>query len=635
MAQPNIIFSGSLELLASHLVAHRLFPAAAVILCRARPLAFESFISQTRSVLSEIYPPAEKDLVENIRRIEPDEPCVATEVWHFADVLTDERVEFANLANTLRNSGVETLNYVAIPYCGARDSDWVMWRSPTSKEPVDLSSIEVPNCRVFTTSMTISSSAAGGREGFLYFLNTLFALKTEIEERLPDYFEYQALRCRATADATINVIPVQHAARTILSLAKEAPSGRYIVTSPQSYHLTNVLERVGVAYNLSLLPEENPEALNAVDALFDLRLMGFAQRLAVPANEDGRSQTHLEDQNPVMPEAELEQLFDDVYRRQSEAAKEFCRRANDLGSTLIKKQIEFHGHDLVYHSSGAGEKTIVLLNAIGQGPQYWLRLIELLRPRFRVLIWDLRGIHVPPRPSGISDHANDLEAILDHEGVSECHIVAWCTGPKLAVKYYLRHPESVCSMVFLNTTVKCLGSPAELDTKYERDFEPLCRVLDQRPSMAESIRSSLSNSSQADIDLSALALGEDVSEAVLRLTNVDLRTHVLHPFSDATALLNYVQQVKDFWNYDIRPKAPDVHVPVLLVSSEHDRVAAPAASEAVATLFPSGKRVHIQGATHYFLYDRADVTAHLIKNFLEDAETTRAQTEEVAAVTMA
>jgi pimeloyl-ACP methyl ester carboxylesterase len=616
MAQPNIIFSGSLGLLASHLVAHRLFPPA-VVLCRAGPLAFESFVSQTRSV-------AEKHVIDNIRRIELDELCQATEVWYFADVLTDEQTEFASLANTLRDSGAETLSYVATPYCAARASDWITWRSPPSRE---LSSIEVPNCRVFTTSMTISPSAAGGREGFLYFLGTLFDLKTEIEERLPDYFEYQALRCRAEADATINLIPIEQAAETILTLAKDAPSGRYVVASPQSHHLTDVLERVGVAYNLSLLAEENPEALNTVDALFDLRLMGFAERLAITANED--SPTHLNDQT------DLEQLFDIIYQQQSKTAKVFRRRANDLGSTLSKKQIEFNGYDLVYHSSGAGEKTIVLLNAIGQGPQYWLRLTELLRQRFRVLIWDLRGIHVPPHPSGISDHANDLEAILEHEGVTECHIVAWCTGPKLAAEYYQRHPEAVRSMVFLNTTVKCLGSPAELDTTYERDFEPLCKVLDQRPSMAESIRSSLSKSGQADIDPAALASGEDVSEAVLRLINSDLRSHVLHPFSDATALLHYIQQVKNFWSHDIRPKAPDVRVPVLLVSAEYDRVAAPEASEAVASLFPFCKWIHIPKATHYFLYDRADATAQMIAEHFEDAETTKARTEEIAAATIA
>src|SRR6185295_10984997 len=103
---------------------------------------------------------------------------------------------------------------------------------------------------------------------------------------------------------------------------------------------------------------------------------------AIPANAD--SPTQLDDQT------DLEQLFDIIYQQQSKTAKVFRRRANDLGSTLIKKQIEFNGYDLVYYSSGAGEKTIALLNAIGQGPQYWLRLTELLRQRFRVLIWDLR-----------------------------------------------------------------------------------------------------------------------------------------------------------------------------------------------------------------------------------------------------
>jgi len=64
-------------------------------------------------------------------------------------------------------------------------------------------------------------------------------------------------------------------------------------------------------------------------------------------------------------------------------------------------------------------------------------------------------------------------------------------------------------------------------------------------------------------------------------------------------------------------------VPVLFVSSQFDRIAAPAASEAAAPLFPNGRGLRVPGATHYFLYDRPDVTAELIEAFFENPEAIR------------
>ena len=72
----------------------------------------------------------------------------------------------------------------------------------------------------------------------------------------------------------------------------------------------------------------------------------------------------------------------------------------------------------------------------------------------------------------------------------------------------------------------------------------------------------------------------------------------------------------DFWRYDINDVASQVDVPILLLSSEYDRIASPKASEWAHGLFPRARLVHAPGATHYFLYDRADVVARMIEWFV-------------------
>ena len=108
----------------------------------------------------------------------------------------------------------------------------------------------------------------------------------------------------------------------------------------------------------------------------------------------------------------------------------------------------------------------------------------------------------------------------------------------------------------------------------------------------------------------------DESEAVLAAMNRDLRMPVLRPFRDANSTLRFARQMIDFWHHDVDDIADQVDVPILIFASEYDRIAAPEASEWAHELFPRARLIHAPGATHYFLYDRADVVARMIEWFV-------------------
>jgi pimeloyl-ACP methyl ester carboxylesterase len=74
----------------------------------------------------------------------------------------------------------------------------------------------------------------------------------------------------------------------------------------------------------------------------------------------------------------------------------------------------------------------------------------------------------------------------------------------------------------------------------------------------------------------------------------------------------------DFWANDSRQKAARVTIPVLLIGAEYDQIISPASSEMGAGLFPVAWHVHLTGATHYFLYDRAEMLSGLLKTFFEN-----------------
>lgn len=264
---------------------------------------------------------------------------------------------------------------------------------------------------------------------------------------------------------------------------------------------------------------------------------------------------------------------------------------------LEETAIEVGSSALTYYRGGSHGAPLVLLNALGQALEPWFRLIDRLLPR-RVVISELRPTDAPQRPLTLDDQVDHLEAVLDHAKIRACHLVGWCTGPKVALACYLRRPGSVLSMVFLNAAFKHATRPPELDTPYERNLELVCRAVDQRP------------------------------ETAARLTKIfepgvfggsrsgGLEDAVRKRFVTDAALVTYAREHLDFWARDATADAANVRIPMLFVSAEHDEIVSPASVRVAAERFPTARYTEVAGGTHYALYEDADRVARLIEDFV-------------------
>ena len=622
MSQRPTVLTGALGLLASAVAAHCLVRDDEPVVCLCAPETFAALTPFVRSAAGRVA--ADADTARLDARIAtrlslgtPADLPPDAEVWHFA--AAPARVDPA-LLSWLRTCGVTTLNEVITPYAGGGHAKWITGSPsarpgaasgdrPSSPETARMLDVH----RVFTTPLVVAPETPIGaaREGLLHVAGVCLDVVSEVEARLPRYFDHFALRCAGDADATISVVDADDAARWMLEVAAHQASGDYRVPPTYRASYADFLELLGESSGISMLAEPDAGELNAIDQALTARLQGLDAWLAPPGAHEGSSadarEKLLETLNAIR----------DAYRRSRET---FNGRVADLSAALEMRETTRAGHPLVYATAGSGSSAIVLLNAFGQGVAYWLPLIEVLRTRYRIVTWDLRGVTTPPEPSRLSDHVEDLEAILASEGIRDCYVIAWCTGPKIAVEYALRHPDAVRGLVFLNATLRCFGIAPELETEYERNFEVICRALDERPAMADSVMRSLAASATGgEVGMPGTDSELDQVPATLVQTmSAELKDDVLRPLSDARRVVNYVRQLLDFWGADIRERAPLVRGPVLLLSCEHDRIAPPAASETGATLFPAARHARVPGASHYFLHDRPDAVAEMIDAFIAD-----------------
>lgn len=548
------------------------------------------------------------------------------EIWYFADSTGSQAPAelCSDLISRFPVINTKKFNYVEVDM-GGRDS------GPDTRIREISRCLKMHNIehRTFLTSQILATrhpELNQGGSAIMHFLSLLHSFKSEIEERSPQYFDFQALRCVAPPDAAMNLITADTASELLVRIAQKekSTSVSFSIVSPQNIPFAVLCENIGIAYGLSVLSVEDYNSLNAIDRYFHERLGDFHGNLkngtAVLPNTDAYEAAGLAPEKAILDEDAQLAMFELIRRNQDKALAARKRQAAELPGKLLHKTITTRGLELNYYVGGFTGTPIVVLNAIGQGLEYWYRLIDQLLGSHRVIIWEPRGTVSPPPPFGLCDQVDDVDAILQQEGIDACHLIGWCTGPKVAIDFYLRRPSMVRSMAFLNGTFKCDGSPEELNSPYEQNLDSVCRMVVRKPATAASVIKTLRDrADESEVEILQEADPEQRSIAVLKRLNENLKGHVLAPFRTEETTSNYAHQLVDFWAHDVRPKAKDIKVPVLLIGTEYDQVATPEASAGAAMLFPDSRHVYIRGATHYCLYERPEFVAGLLKAFFADA----------------
>jgi 3-oxoadipate enol-lactonase len=117
-----------------------------------------------------------------------------------------------------------------------------------------------------------------------------------------------------------------------------------------------------------------------------------------------------------------------------------------------------NGVELYYELHGEGDKVVVLNNGVIASTATWTNQLPALTPRFRVLLYDMRGQGrsqkwVPGDPPySWETHADDLAALLDHLGIAQAHVGGISYGGELTLVFALRYPER-CRKLFVADSV--------------------------------------------------------------------------------------------------------------------------------------------------------------------------------------
>jgi 3-oxoadipate enol-lactonase len=254
---------------------------------------------------------------------------------------------------------------------------------------------------------------------------------------------------------------------------------------------------------------------------------------------------------------------------------------------------ENDGVKIYWEETGQGQP-ILLIMGLGWTSGMWHRTCRLLEAKYRVIIFDNRGVgrsDVPPGPYAIATMAADAAAVLDAAGVESAHLYGISMGGMIAQEFTLQYPARVKSLVLGCTAA---GGPAALQPAPE-----VLQVLMRRGMTPQEALEAI-DPFIYDPGTPREWLGQDRK---LRLE--------WYPTADG-----YISQLQGIMAWESYSRLSQIAVPTLVIHGESDQLIPPGNGKLVADRIPNAKLVMIPRASHIFPTDQPKIADEALLSFL-------------------
>jgi 3-oxoadipate enol-lactonase len=249
-----------------------------------------------------------------------------------------------------------------------------------------------------------------------------------------------------------------------------------------------------------------------------------------------------------------------------------------------------NGETIHYIKEGAGP-AVALVHGLGASVQMWRALIDALKDRYTVIACDARG-HGNSSGKGectVATAAQDLKAVLDHLGVTQCHLVGISTGGPVALTLAAQSPAMIRSLVLADTFAKPVEGSKQ---RVEATAEAIAYV-----SMEE--------------------FGTQyAAEALLPTTSFDVQDELAGVIAKVNPKV-YIQLMRSAVLGDFTALLPAVKSPTLVLIGEGDTIAPRSESDFLVQTIANASLEVIPGAGHLACLDNPAAFNDAVGKFLD------------------
>lgn len=242
---------------------------------------------------------------------------------------------------------------------------------------------------------------------------------------------------------------------------------------------------------------------------------------------------------------------------------------------------------------------LLMVRGLARTARHWGSIVSLLADRFRVVVFDNRGIgrsSVPLPPYSTDSMADDAVAVLDAVGLDSAHVFGVSLGGMIVQKVALRHPNRVRSLV-LGCTRAGPSAPKLPHT-----------------SVAALVGAMRLSPERAVLETAPLILSRGF---IARHPEVPQRWAEL-AISEPPTRRGVFGQLLAAARHDAARHLRDIRVPVLAITGDVDRLIPPECSEDIVRRVADARLQLLPGVGHDFPTEMPEQTAQLLTDFCRD-----------------
>ena len=260
-------------------------------------------------------------------------------------------------------------------------------------------------------------------------------------------------------------------------------------------------------------------------------------------------------------------------------------------------KVAVNGLGIYYEIEGDGEP-VVLIPGFAAGRWIWFKQTKELARKFRVIVFDPRGVSASDKPEGpqtISLLAGDIAHLLRTIDVESAHIVGASFGGFVAQEFALKYPQMTRKLVLCCTS---FGGPNHVVPAPET-LEALAST--KGLNSEERMRANLLLAFTPEFVQTQIA---EVDRIVhLRATN-EVPEHI------------YLSQLYAAVNFNSESRLAELKSPTLVLSGDRDVIVPVQNSRNLAAKIPGAKLEIVKGGSHTFFIEQAQEFNRLVTDFL-------------------
>ena len=264
-----------------------------------------------------------------------------------------------------------------------------------------------------------------------------------------------------------------------------------------------------------------------------------------------------------------------------------------LAGAARAEMVDVDGGQLYYETCGSGPQALVLIHDGVVNSASFDDMWPILCREFRVVRYDRRGYGRSPAAKAPYSAQEDLAAVMAAAKMDHASLAGFSFGGGLAVSYAILHPEQVDRLIISGAAINGFQASPNFSKHITHIMMPI--IFGDMDRVFEN----------ASKETWILAPGNEearVKAKALMKTYPQDQRHQMH------------DPIKS-WPSDL-PRMPQLKVPTLIMTGDHDIADNQAASGAAQALIPGSRRIVIDDAGHLMQLEHPKEIAGLIADFV-------------------